>query len=555
MMPMRPGSWSLWGFLEIPGLPPMGKGPRSLTGAPCFLAMLVLAAAPVRAEVLGSRLSELERHGKHIYTVTSSPSGDAITAFLGVSSVTAPGEAMPCVNCHGPDGLGRPESDVKPGNILWSELTKPYRVRLTGGRERPPYTEETLARAITQGIDSGGNRLAPSMPVYTMPEQDLAALIAYLKRLGSELEVGVGEGIIRLGTVLPFRGRFAETGHAMESVLRACLADLNAKGGVYNRRVELEVVDAGESGGSALAAFQQLAGRGDVFAMLAPYLAGADREIAEAANELGIPVVGPYTLYPLGPDHLNRTVFYLLSGVREEGLAFLEFASREPRDIVRSVAFLLQRDGVPTEVVETLVGYARRKGLEPFPVMTYAQSPLNASHFVRELKEVGTLVFHGSVRDLALLAAAAASTGWSPRTFLWGVPVGEEVFALAESLPGGLFLAYSVLPSDQSLTGRHEMNRLAEAHGLSKGPFRAQLAAFCASKILVEALKIAGSQLTRDGLILALERFYQYETGFTPRISYGPNRRIGAWGSYILRVDGAKRDLVPASRWIDLSKP
>lgn len=535
----------------------MGPGLRRLMGACCFLVLLPFAAVPAQTEAPETLLSELERHGKHIYTVTSSPSGDAITAFLRISSVTAPGEAMPCVNCHGPDGLGRPESDVNPGNIVWSELTKPYRVRLTGGRERPPYTEETLARAITQGIDPAGNRLALTMPVYTMPELDLVALIAYVKKLGSELEVGVSAGSIRLATILPARGRFADTGRAIESMLRAYLTDLNAKGGIYNRTLELEVVDAGESGSSALAAFHQLVERGGTFALLAPYLAGADREIAEAANEAGIPVVGPYTLFPLGPEQLNRTVFYLLSGVREEGLAFLDYASAEFRKTSRSVALVVRKEGVPMDVVDAVLEHARRKGLEPLRPISYAQGSLDAPRLARELKEagVGLVLFYGSTQELAALGAAAAPIDWAPRMFLSGTAVSQEIFTLAGGLPDDLFLAYPVLPSDQSPAGSLEISRLMDAHGLPKGPFRAQLSAFCACKIMLEALKAAGSQLTREGLVTALERFYQFDTGLTPRISYGPNRRIGAWGAYILKVDAVKRDLIPVSGWIDLSRP
>jgi hypothetical protein len=145
------------------GAPPPGGGPSRHFASPdafarlggsggvcLFLILLLISGGSVRAGAAETRLTDLGQRGKHIYTVTTSPSGGEITAFLGISSVMAPGEAMACMNCQGPDGLGRPESDVKPGNIVWSELTKPYRVRKPGGRERPPYSEETLARAITQ---------------------------------------------------------------------------------------------------------------------------------------------------------------------------------------------------------------------------------------------------------------------------------------------------------------------------------------------------------------------------------------------------------------------
>jgi hypothetical protein len=56
--------------------------------------------------------------------------------------------------------------------------------------------------------------------------------------------------------------------------------------------------------------------------------------------------------------------------------------------------------------------------------------------------------------------------------------------------------------------------------------------------------------LSRERLISALEGFYQFETGLTPAITYGPNRRIGTLGAYVVSVDPAKKAFVPASEWI-----
>ena len=59
-----------------------------------------------------------------------------------------------------------------------------------------------------------------------------------------------------------------------------------------------------------------------------------------------------------------------------------------------------------------------------------------------------------------------------------------------------------------------------------------------------------GKTISRDKLITVLEGFYQFQTGLTPPLTYGPNRRVGALGSYIVMVDLEQRRLVPASGWI-----
>ena len=63
-----------------------------------------------------------------------------------------------------------------------------------------------------------------------------------------------------------------------------------------------------------------------------------------------------------------------------------------------------------------------------------------------------------------------------------------------------------------------------------------------------EALRRAGRNLTREKLVDILEEFDGYETGLIPRISYGPNRHIGALGGYVVSFG---RDQVK-SEWVEL---
>jgi len=74
-----------------------------------------------------------------------------------------------------------------------------------------------------------------------------------------------------------------------------------------------------------------------------------------------------------------------------------------------------------------------------------------------------------------------------------------------------------------------------------------------AAKILGEGLKRVGKDLSREKLIQVLEGLYEYPTGLTPAITYGPNRRIGALGAYIVNVDLKEKQFVPASGWINLN--
>ncbi|MDD5190581.1 MAG: cytochrome c [Dehalococcoidales bacterium] len=88
--------------------------------------------------------------------------------------------AIACVNCHGPNGKGgritMMMQSVNVPNITWTVLTAP-------DMDPQPYNEETLKRAITDGLDSAGSPLEYPMPRWQMSEKDLNDLVTFIKTL------------------------------------------------------------------------------------------------------------------------------------------------------------------------------------------------------------------------------------------------------------------------------------------------------------------------------------------------------------------------------------
>jgi ABC-type branched-subunit amino acid transport system substrate-binding protein len=98
-----------------------------------------------------------------------------------------------------------------------------------------------------------------------------------------------------------------------------------------------------------------------------------------------------------------------------------------------------------------------------------------------------------------------------------------------------------------------EYSQLAEKYKLPQKHLAAQLSAFASAKLLIEGLKRAGKDLSRERLIQVFEGFYEYKTGLTPPITWGPNRRIGAMGAHVVRVDLKGKQFVPASGWVSIN--
>lgn len=93
------------------------------------------------------------------------------------------GYGMSCATCHGPEGTGGrylAMGTVETPNITYGELTE---ATDEDGHEHSPYTDETLLRAITEGVGSDGEPLNAFMPRWQMTQADQQDLLEFLKSL------------------------------------------------------------------------------------------------------------------------------------------------------------------------------------------------------------------------------------------------------------------------------------------------------------------------------------------------------------------------------------
>ena len=514
---------------------------RSLIAAHGLVTTL-LAAQLLMPSPLVAQLTAQEARGKAVYLEGASATSGEITAVIGDAGTEVPAAVMPCGGCHGPDGRGRPEGGISPSDLTWPALTKPYGVDHRSGRQHPPYTERLLKRAITMGHDPAGNKLHVAMPRYRLSHEDLADLIAYLRRLGTDLDPGITEDTLTLATLLPRDGAMASLGDATAAVLEAFLDRVNAQGGIYSRRLELQIVDAPDDPTARAAALAAHLQAGETFALVGAFLPGAEAEIATVLAEHETPLIGPLTQHPQLGIPLNPYVFYLLPGLEDIGRAMVGFAAAE--------------DSGPALSAAVITGSAPRFAA---PARAIAERASELGRPAPPIAQVDDSSTESSAEQVFLLASGeeqlsffqqATARDWYPKIYLPGSLAGRAVLEAPPGFVDRIFLAYPTLPSNQAADSAAEYRDLATAYALPARHRAAQIATLASAHVLVEALKQAGRALSRSRLIEVLESLSEYDNGLTPLVSYGPNRRVGVQGAYMVAVDLERQTLVPASGWV-----
>jgi ABC-type branched-subunit amino acid transport system substrate-binding protein len=527
-------------------MPARGAGDRLTLAVGALLFWLVYIDGALALE-------SAEARGKQIYLNGTSALGGTINAIVGDEQVTLPASAVPCASCHGPDGLGRPEGGLLPPDIRWSQLTKSYGHVHENGRRHPAFDEASLARLLRSGIDPADNRLDRSMPLYAMSDEDMNDLVAYLKYLERDRDPGIDDQRVQVGSLLPLQGPGAQIGQAMAQVLHGYFQDVNAQGGIYGRRIDLLTVPYGASLEATLGNLRSALRTEGIFALVGAYTVGLDDQLLDLLRSEGAPLVGPFTLDP-GDEVVDAAAFYLYSGFDEQARVLADHALAEKSAGQGPLVIVGPEVGRVNRLVDAVrQQVAGRTEVEPV-TLRYPAGEMDVDTVAAAVQDSGgeAVFFFGGQAELERLLGALAAKDQAPQIFVLSSFVSRSLLEAPPSFQYRIFIAYPTLSDDVSPEGRAEYQALSQRHALPRDHLQAQIAAFAAAKLLVEGLRRAGRDLNRQRLVEGLEDLYGYKTGLTPPLTYGPNRRIGARGGYVVGVDLIKKSYETLGGWREL---
>lgn len=508
---------------------------------PAVVSLILMSCLSLVASALP--LTPQERAGQRLYREGLSSTGEPLMARVGAADILLPATAVPCGNCHGRDGLGRPEGGVRPPDITWRRLSGPYGQRQINGRDYPAYTEAAVSRAVQEGRDPANQRLDPTMPRFVLPMADQRNLTAYLKRLADERDPGLDADTLHLGTLLPSQGPLAAEGAAVAALLNAGVARINESGGIHGRQLQLTILDPGPDQASALLALDQLLEHQPVFALIAP-LAPALADVLPAELEkAGVPLVGGLSW--LRPSLGSRQIFEPLPGLREQLMALADFAGQRLQVNQQPSLILYQDSGGQGAVAQQLHRYLQDHGWTQARVEAF--DPRQPGLPEASLRDTGALFYLGDGTGFAALAEQLQAVGAHPYLLAASSQVAGDIRQLPSGFSRRLFLAYPFVPGDWTPAGRAALVQLRQRAGLDGRHALLQVGTFSSLLLLSEGLKQAGRDASREKLLVALEGLHDFATGLTPAMSFGPGQRMGLSGAHIVTVDLPAQQFFPVA--------
>jgi ABC-type branched-subunit amino acid transport system substrate-binding protein len=375
---------------------------------------------------------------------------------------------------------------------------------------------------------------------------------------------------IKVGIIVPSAGAVAEAGAASRAALKAYFDEINSKGGINGRKLEISVALTESDPAATSLNIKRLITDDQVIAFVGGIIAGNEREVASLVQTEAVPLIGPATLNPPADQPLNRYGFYLLSGVKDQARALVNFAAAKP-ELKKSPATIIYFDDqLNTASAEAAEDQAKKLGWNGVTKSLQRGTESRAVEIVNDLKQRGAqaVFVFATPATLKALIEQSIQAGVAPTFFATGFNTTPDTYtSLTPAFKDKFFLSFPSVPGD--ITAIDEYRALQAKYQLPAKHIASQLLTLAAAKTFVEALKramlnskpaadikleTAELKTIRQKLTETLEGLKDFETGFSPRVTFAPDRHIGAPGSYMVTFDPTTQKLA-ASGWISSSKP
>jgi branched-chain amino acid transport system substrate-binding protein len=353
----------------------------------------------------------------------------------------------------------------------------------------------------------------------------LLALAASLPRLAGA-EPGVTPDKIVLGQAAVLSGPAAQLGIQMRNGIRSYLEYVNARGGVHGRKLELVSEDDRYEPAVAPGATKKLLDEHKVFALLG--YVGTPTGVAHlpVVTQAKVPLVGMFTGAEALRVPFNRYVFHVRASYYDETEKIVEQVVSTGG---RKISVFYQNDAY---------GEAGRKGTEL--ALERRKMKIHSSGTVERNTvkvDAAAKAIHASQPDAVVMVSAYTSiTAFvremqklgSGATFYNVSFVGSKALADALGKDGtGVAISQVVpFPWGTAVPVVKEYQQLAKKAGYPDYNFSA-LEGFLSAKVMVEGLRRAGRNPTREGLVEALEKMNDVDLGGF-FISYSPKNRAGS---------------------------
>ncbi len=363
---------------------------------------------------------------------------------------------------------------------------------------------------------------------------------------------GVTDTTIKIGFVGSMTGPAAIWGSGNMAGATLAFEEINAAGGINGRKIEFITVDDETSAPKGIAAFNRLVQSDKVFAVFGPSASAVGVPMRDTLAKSGVPVMIPSFSSPLMTEPPIPNVFR--SGTlndRMQGRAIANyFVQNEKRDRIailrqsdeygamggNSVAERLKELGKPAVATEIFNAsdtdftsqVLRVRAANPDAIVIYGY-PAASAVVTRQLREMGI--------KADIIGSSATSNQNYPQ-MVGKIGVGVKFVSNLAHLPESDY--------PPMVKFREAFQKRFPDLARQNRPALGDVMGYGGALTMIEGLRLAGKDLTREGYVKALETFNPYDNKITPPNYFSATRREGNITTQIAIIkEDLSREVLP----------
>jgi ABC-type branched-subunit amino acid transport system substrate-binding protein len=325
-------------------------------------------------------------------------------------------------------------------------------------------------------------------------------------------ENGVTDKEIRIGQFAAISGPSAQLGQRMQVGMQAYFSSVNAQGGVHGRSIKLLIRDDGYEPEKAAIAVKALIQDDKVFALAGSVGTPTGLAALPILTEAKIPLIGMFTGAQALREPFNRQVFHVRASYFDETERIVQHLTTLG---AKKISVFYQNDAYGKAGLEGVVRALAKRQLAPVSTATVERNSVDVAQSLAAIlkSEPEAIVQISAYKSCAALIKQARAKGYGGQFFNVSF-VGSK--ALADELGDigqGIVISQVVpFPYAQGSPVVREYQQSMTESGQKDFDF-SSLEGYLTARILVEGLRRAGKNLSRDGLINGLESMHDFNLG------------------------------------------
>lgn len=353
----------------------------------------------------------------------------------------------------------------------------------------------------------------------------VAAFLLIGTMFSASAEDGVTDSTILIGQTVGVTGTVAGPVKEMNEGANAYFSEVNKRGGVYGRKIEMRVLDDKFDPALTLANAETLIKKDKVFALFqgrgTPHTQGI-LPLLQASN---VPLVAPSTGAAAFHQPSHRQLFNIRAKYQDEVAKAVEHFTTIG---ITAIGILHVDDAFGEDGLEGFRKAMAARRLAPVAVTKFARvKPDYAATAAEVIKaNPAALIIVSSAKNTVEVIKAIRAQGG--QMLIMTMSNNSSQAFVKDLGPAGVGIIVSqVTPTPHLLSTRlgQEFAAAAKAHQVTVS--YAAMEGFVNARVFVEGLRRAGPKLTRDGFIRALESMQRVDLGGL-MVTYGPDDHTGS---------------------------